>query len=121
MQDTGRSFEPIFMKFALLVRIHPWMNPIAFGNNQPKGRYRLSNVFCGTATTAAMNMMFESLGKNACGTNCRRGWAEPAFCGKECFYVRPENRQFWVCSAAIQLRLRTYSQHVRSMFADCPH
>ncbi len=33
----------------------------------PKGRYRLSNVSCGTAATAATNMMFESLRKNACG------------------------------------------------------
>ncbi len=28
-----------------------------------KGRYRLSNVFCGTAAAAATNMMFESLQK----------------------------------------------------------
>ncbi len=41
--------------------------------------------------------------------------------GKECFYVRPENRQFLVRFAAIQLCVGTYSQHVRSMFADCPH
>ncbi len=73
-----------------------------------KGGYRLSNVFCGTAATAATNMMFESLRKNACGTNCRRGWAEPAFCGKECLCVHPENRQFLVRSAAIQLCLGTY-------------
>ncbi len=32
---TGRSFEPIFMKFTWLVQIHPWVNPIVFGNNQP--------------------------------------------------------------------------------------
>ncbi len=51
---------------------------------QAKGRYRLSNVFCGTATAAATNMMFESLRKNACDTNCRHGCAELAFWGKEC-------------------------------------
>ncbi len=31
--NTGRTFEPIFMKFTWLVRIHPWMNPIVFKNN----------------------------------------------------------------------------------------
>ncbi len=74
-----------------------------------KGWYRLLNVFYGTATRAATNMMFESLRKNVCGTNCRCGWAESAFCGKECLYVHPENRQFLVRSTAIQLRLGTYS------------
>ncbi len=78
-------------------------------HRQYKGRYRLSNVFCDTAAAAATNMMFESLRKNACGTNCHRGWAELAFCGKECLCVCPENRQFLVRSAAIQLCLRTYS------------
>ncbi len=33
--DTSRSFELIFMKFTRLVRVHPWVNPIVFGNNQP--------------------------------------------------------------------------------------
>ncbi len=33
--DTGRSFEPIFMKFTWLVRVHSWVNPIVFGNNRP--------------------------------------------------------------------------------------
>ncbi len=33
--DTGASFELIFMKFTCLVRVHPWVNPIVFGNNQP--------------------------------------------------------------------------------------
>ncbi len=74
-----------------------------------KGRYRLSNVFYGTAAAAATNMMFQSLRKNACGTNCHRGWAKPAFCSKECLCVRPETQQFLVRSAAIQLCLRTYS------------
>ncbi len=32
--DTGRNFEPIFMKFARLVRVRPWVNPIVFGNNR---------------------------------------------------------------------------------------
>ncbi len=31
--DTGRSIEPIFMKFTWLVRVHTWVRPI-FGNNQ---------------------------------------------------------------------------------------
>ncbi len=26
--NTGRSFEPIFMKFTWLVRVHPWVNII---------------------------------------------------------------------------------------------
>ncbi len=26
--NTGRSFEPIFMKFTWLVRVHIWVNPI---------------------------------------------------------------------------------------------
>ncbi len=30
MHDTGRSFEPIFMKFTWLVRVHPWVIPIVF-------------------------------------------------------------------------------------------
>ncbi len=30
--DIGRNFEPIFMKFTWLVRVHTWMNPIFFGN-----------------------------------------------------------------------------------------
>ncbi len=34
--DTGRSFDPIFMKFSWLVRVHSsWVNPIVFGNNRP--------------------------------------------------------------------------------------
>ncbi len=33
--DTGRSFEPIFMKFTWLVRVHSRVNPIVFGNNRP--------------------------------------------------------------------------------------
>ncbi len=33
--DTGRSFDPIFMKFAWLVRVYSWVNPIVFGNNWP--------------------------------------------------------------------------------------
>ncbi len=32
--DTGRSFEPIFMKFTWLVRVHSWVNPIIFRNNR---------------------------------------------------------------------------------------
>ncbi len=46
---------------------------------------------------------------------CRRGWAEQAFCGKECLCVRPENRQFLFV-------LRQYSsasEHIHSMFAAC--
>ncbi len=33
--DTGRSSDPIFMKFTWLVRIHSCVNPIVFGNNRP--------------------------------------------------------------------------------------
>ncbi len=33
--DTGCSFELIFMKFAWLMWIYPWVNLIAFGNNRP--------------------------------------------------------------------------------------
>ncbi len=33
--DTGRSFDPIFMKFTWLMRVHSWVNPIVFGNNRP--------------------------------------------------------------------------------------
>ncbi len=32
--DTGRIFEPIFMKFTWLVWLHTWVNQIFFGNNQ---------------------------------------------------------------------------------------
>ncbi len=32
--DTGRSFEPIFMKFTRLMRVHPRVNPIVYGNNR---------------------------------------------------------------------------------------
>ncbi len=32
--DAGARFELIFMKFACLMRVHPWVNPIVFGNNQ---------------------------------------------------------------------------------------
>ncbi len=32
---TGRSFDPIFMKFTWLVLVHSWVNPIVFGNNGP--------------------------------------------------------------------------------------
>ncbi len=28
--DTGRSFDPIYMKFTSLVRVHSWVNPIVF-------------------------------------------------------------------------------------------
>ncbi len=31
----GCSFEPIFIKFTRLVRVHSWVNPIVFGNNRP--------------------------------------------------------------------------------------
>ncbi len=33
--NTGRSFEPIFMKFTRFVRVLSWMTPIIFGNNRP--------------------------------------------------------------------------------------
>ncbi len=33
--DTGRSFEPIIMKFTRFVRVHSLVNPIVFGNNRP--------------------------------------------------------------------------------------
>ncbi len=33
--DICRSFEPIFMEFIWLVRVHSWVNPIVFGNNRP--------------------------------------------------------------------------------------
>ncbi len=33
--DTGRSFEPIFMKFRWLVRVHTWVDPIVFGSKWP--------------------------------------------------------------------------------------
>ncbi len=33
--DAGRSFDPIFMKFTWLVRVHSWVSPIVFGNNRP--------------------------------------------------------------------------------------
>ncbi len=29
------QFELIFMKLTWLVRLHPWVNPIVFGNNWP--------------------------------------------------------------------------------------
>ncbi len=32
--NTGRCFEPIFMKFTRLLLVHLWVNPIAFGNNR---------------------------------------------------------------------------------------
>ncbi len=32
--DTGASFELIFMKFACLMRVYPWVNRIVFGNNR---------------------------------------------------------------------------------------
>ncbi len=35
--DIGRSFEPIFMKFTRLVRVHLWVSPIICGNNRPNG------------------------------------------------------------------------------------
>ncbi len=33
--DTGRSFDPIFMKFTRLVRVYSWENRIVFENNRP--------------------------------------------------------------------------------------
>ncbi len=50
--DTGRSFDPIFMKFACLVRVHSWVNPIVFGHNRPNrttymGENVLQNQFFG--------------------------------------------------------------------------
>ncbi len=33
--DTGRSFDPIFLKFTWLVRVQSWVNPMVFGNNRP--------------------------------------------------------------------------------------
>ncbi len=35
--NTGRSFDPIFMKFIWLVRVRSWVNPVVFGNNPPNG------------------------------------------------------------------------------------
>ncbi len=32
--NTEASFELIFMKYACLMRVHPWMNPTVFGNNR---------------------------------------------------------------------------------------
>ncbi len=32
--DTGLSFDPMFMKFTWLVRVHSWVNSIVFGNNR---------------------------------------------------------------------------------------
>ncbi len=34
MHDTGHSFDPNFMKFSWLMRIHSWVNPIVFGNSR---------------------------------------------------------------------------------------
>ncbi len=42
--DTGCSFGPIFMKFTWLVRVHPWVNPTAFGNNWPNKTTDMENV-----------------------------------------------------------------------------
>ncbi len=33
--DTWTNFELIFVKFACLMRIHPWVNPVVFRNNRP--------------------------------------------------------------------------------------
>ncbi len=33
--NTGRSFDPILMKFTWLVRVHSWVNPIVFRNSRP--------------------------------------------------------------------------------------
>ncbi len=33
--DSGRSSDPIFMKFTWLVRVHSWVNLIVFGNDRP--------------------------------------------------------------------------------------
>ncbi len=41
IHDTGASFELIFMKFACLMRIHPWVTVTAFGNNR---RNRTTNM-----------------------------------------------------------------------------
>ncbi len=43
--DTGRTFEPIFMKLTRLVRVYPRVNSIVFGNNRPnKTTYIGENV-----------------------------------------------------------------------------
>ncbi len=39
--DTGGSFELIFIKFAYLMRVHPRVNPIVFGDNWP---YRTTDM-----------------------------------------------------------------------------
>ncbi len=39
--NTGASFELISMKFACLMRVHPWVNSIVFGNNRP---HRTTNM-----------------------------------------------------------------------------
>ncbi len=40
--NIGTSFKQIFfMKFACLIRVHPWVNPIVFGRNQPN---RITNM-----------------------------------------------------------------------------
>ncbi len=33
--DIGRSFEPIFVQFTWLVRVHTWVNTVVFRNNRP--------------------------------------------------------------------------------------
>ncbi len=35
--NAGPSFELIFMKFTCLLRVHPWVKSIVFGNNRPNG------------------------------------------------------------------------------------
>ncbi len=44
-QDTGCSFEPIFTKFTLLVRIYSRINPTVTGKNQHNGTTQIFFLF----------------------------------------------------------------------------
>ncbi len=80
-----------------------------------KGRYGLSNVFCGTAATAVTNMKFEGLRKmlvaqiaNVVGPN-QHSAARNAFV----FVLKTDN--FWF----VPWQYSSASEHIHSMFAAC--
>ncbi len=68
--DTGCSFEPIFMKFTWLVRVHSWMNPFIFGNNLPHKNTDIGKICTETIFSGLSQTVWGFLGKKL--NNCIR-------------------------------------------------
>ncbi len=80
-----------------------------------RGQYRLSNMFCGTATAAPTNMMFESLRKMLVAQTAAAAEPNQHSAAGNAFVFVLKTDNFWF----VPRQYNSALEHIHSMFAAC--